>query len=72
MRLKVRSLVGLLPLCAVTVMSPDLIQEYPRVAERILQRLSARGILCRRLHTSHAFHSAAMDPVLEPFQEQVR
>jgi len=49
MRLKVRSLVGLLPLCAVTVMSPDLIQKYPRVAERVIQRLAARGELRRTL-----------------------
>ncbi|NTW03133.1 MAG: SDR family NAD(P)-dependent oxidoreductase, partial [Oscillochloris sp.] len=30
-------------------------------------RLSADGIGCRRLHTSHAFHTAMMDPVIAPF-----
>ena len=34
--------------------------------------LSDRGHLCRRLHTSHAFHSAMMDSILEPFVELVR
>ena len=34
--------------------------------------LSRRGIACRRLHTSHAFHSEAMDPVLQPFTQRVR
>src|SRR5262249_52764239 len=34
-RLKVRSLVGLLPICAVTVLEPDLIARYPRLAGRI-------------------------------------
>ena len=34
-RLKVRSLVGLLPICAVTVIEPDLIERYPRLAGRI-------------------------------------
>ena len=34
-RLKVRSLVGLLPICAVTVIEPDLIERYPRLAARI-------------------------------------
>jgi acyl transferase domain-containing protein len=29
------------------------------------------GITCRRLHTSHAFHSAAMDPILDPFRQVV-
>jgi len=31
--------------------------------------LAARGLEPRRLHTSHAFHSAAMDAVAEPFAE---
>jgi len=29
--------------------------------------LEGRGVGCRRLLTSHAFHSAMLDPVLEPF-----
>ncbi|MBV7340166.1 acyltransferase domain-containing protein [Chloroflexi bacterium TSY] len=33
------------------------------------EQLSAEGIGCRRLHTSHAFHSHMMDPILEPFQD---
>ena len=31
-----------------------------------------RGVSCRPLHTSHAFHSAMMDPILEPFTERAR
>jgi acyl transferase domain-containing protein len=31
--------------------------------------LAARGVQCRSLHTSHAFHSSMMDPVVEPFVE---
>jgi acyl transferase domain-containing protein len=34
--------------------------------------LKGKGIVGRRLHTSHAFHSAMMDPVIEPFRELVR
>lgn len=35
-------------------------------------RLAERGIDCRRLHTSHAFHSQMMEPILEPFQARVK
>ncbi|MCY1047782.1 amino acid adenylation domain-containing protein [Corallococcus sp. bb12-1] len=34
--------------------------------------LVARKVECRRLHTSHAFHSAMMNPILDAFGERVR
>jgi amino acid adenylation domain-containing protein len=37
--------------------------------EGLRERLAARGVEGRPLHTSHAFHSAMMDPVLKPFGE---
>lgn len=33
--------------------------------------LTKRGIECRHLRTSHAFHSQMMEPVLEPFSREV-
>ncbi|MHC5728133.1 MAG: KR prefix domain-containing protein, partial [Nostoc sp.] len=30
-----------------------------------------QDIDCRRLHTSHAFHSEMMEPILEPFQKEI-
>jgi acyl transferase domain-containing protein len=36
------------------------------------RRLAEQGVECRRLHTSHAFHSAMMQPMLGPFTEQVK
>jgi acyl transferase domain-containing protein len=40
--------------------------------ETLQQQLQAAGVECRRLHTSHAFHSAMLDPILDAFIEQVR
>ena len=36
------------------------------------QTLAARAIESRRLHTSHAFHSAMLDPILPLFEARVR
>ena len=35
-------------------------------------QLTSRGVACRRLHTSHAFHSSMMDPIIGPFTEHVK
>jgi len=34
-------------------------------------RLEEKGIACRRLATTHAFHTSAMDGALEPFRDRV-
>ncbi|HEY0602498.1 MAG TPA: amino acid adenylation domain-containing protein [Herpetosiphonaceae bacterium] len=39
--------------------------------ERLESQLRERGVDCRRVHTSHAFHSAMMDPILDAFTEYV-
>ena len=39
--------------------------------EQFASELQARGIDTRKLHTSHAFHSAMMEPILEPFSRAV-
>lgn len=45
----------------------------PQPATELLrEQLQTRGVRCRYLQTSHAFHSAMMDSILEPFTEQVR
>jgi len=49
-RLKVRSMVGLLPLCAATVFEPALRQKYPFVDVRFRRFLDARPELCAACH----------------------
>ncbi|MEU4159271.1 SDR family NAD(P)-dependent oxidoreductase [Actinoplanes sp. NPDC026670] len=38
--------------------------------ERLQQRLTSSGVGCRRLHTSHAFHSPLVQPAVAPFQDE--
>ncbi|PHK27151.1 non-ribosomal peptide synthase, partial [Nostoc linckia z15] len=40
--------------------------------EILENKLTEQGIDCRRLHTSHAFHSQMMEPILETFVAHVR
>jgi hypothetical protein len=49
-RLKVRSMVGLLPLCATTVFDGELIAKHPELAERFLRFLAARPELVTNIH----------------------
>ncbi len=39
--------------------------------KNLQNELEGEGIICRALVTSHAFHSAMMDPVIEPFTAAV-
>jgi hypothetical protein len=49
-RLKVRSMVGLLPLCAVTVFEQKLVKQYPEVAQRMRGVLQARSEVTSFIH----------------------
>jgi hypothetical protein len=49
-RLKVRSMVGLLPLCAVTVFEGELQRKHPGLAKRFLDFLTARPELTAMIH----------------------
>jgi acyl transferase domain-containing protein/SAM-dependent methyltransferase/acyl carrier protein len=44
-----------------------------KAAIKALRRqLVAQGITCQELHTSHAFHSRMMEPILSPFSERLK
>jgi hypothetical protein len=49
-RLKVRSMVGLLPLCAATTFEGELMKKYPEIGERLTWFLAARPELCAAIH----------------------
>src|SRR5262249_34318941 len=49
-RLKIRSMVGLLPLCAVTVFEGELMQRYPETRERFHRFLEHRHELTAFIH----------------------
>jgi hypothetical protein len=49
-RLKVRSMVGLLPLCAATVFEGSLLAKQPELARRFSRFLEARPELCAAIH----------------------
>jgi amino acid adenylation domain-containing protein len=59
------------PLSIAAINSPNLcVVAGPFAAiQELEQQLEKEGIAARRLKTSHAFHSAMMDPVLAPFTE---
>ena len=63
---------GHLSLAAVNAPSLCVVAGPLEALDEIERQLSTDGIAFRRLVTSHAFHSAMMDPILEPFTERVK
>ncbi len=61
-----------LAIAAVNERERTVVSGPAEAVDELERRLAERGLSGRRLHTSHAFHSAMMDPVLAPFEERVR
>jgi phthiocerol/phenolphthiocerol synthesis type-I polyketide synthase E len=60
-----------LSLAAVNAPALCVVSGADEAIDRLEAELKAEGLVCRRLHTSHAFHSQMMDPILAPFAEEV-
>jgi len=58
-------------LAAVNAPSFSVLSGPSDAIELLSQKLLERGVLCRPLHTSHAFHSSMMDPIVVPFVKEV-
>ncbi len=43
----------------------------PESVSELEKYLEEQGVACRRLRTSHAFHSGMMDPILSPFADEI-
>ncbi|HYO59952.1 type I polyketide synthase [Archangium sp.] len=70
---EVRGLLGpRVSLAAVNAPSLCVASGPTEAIEALEQELVRRKVEHRRLHTSHAFHSAMMEPVLEAFAERMR
>jgi amino acid adenylation domain-containing protein len=63
---------GELSLAAVNAPSSCVVSGPTTSVRALEERLAAQGLVCRPLHTSHAFHSAMMDPIVAPFTALVR
>ncbi len=56
-------------LCVAAYNGPECVLSGPQLSvEAAVERLRAQGHRCTVLRTSHAFHSALMGPMLEPFR----
>lgn len=66
-RLKVRSMVGLLPFCAVTVFDGRLVEKYPDVGASLREFLGSHPELTRAIHdpTSRGQHGRLMASILD-------
>ena len=65
-------LAGGLSLAAVNAPAQCVVSGSEEEVRGLLERLAVRGVAGRRLRTSHAFHSAMVEPAVAPFLAAVR
>jgi acyl transferase domain-containing protein len=61
---------GQLSVAAVNAVGRSVVSGPSEAVAALREHLEAQGLACRPLHTSHAFHSAMMEPILAPFVER--
>jgi acyl transferase domain-containing protein/acyl carrier protein len=61
-----------LALAAVNAPSLCVVSGPHHAIQTLENQLISKSIQCRRLHTSHAFHSPMMDPILKSFEQAVK
>ncbi|MDZ8136603.1 MAG: SDR family oxidoreductase [Nostoc sp. DedQUE04] len=61
-----------LSLAAINAPSYCVVSGPTAAVEQLQQQLQTKGVGCRRLHTSHAFHSQMMEPIVEPFIQSLQ
>lgn len=62
---------GVLSLAAENAPNASVVSGPAAAVDTFRLLLEGEGVACRLLHTSHAFHSAMMDPVLDGFRSEV-
>ena len=60
-----------LSLAAINSPSLSVIAGATEPIDRLEKKLTEQGLICHRLHTSHAFHSTMVEPILASFSELV-
>jgi len=63
---------GELSLAAVNAPSFCVVSGLVQAVDELERRLAKKDLICRRLHTSHALHSAMMEPLLGTFAARLK
>ena len=63
---------GGLSIAAINSPSLCVVSGPDEAVAKLEQQMTERGVASKALHTSHAFHSAMMDPVVAPFTDLLR
>lgn len=61
-----------LSLSAINGLSLCVVAGSTEAVDELEQQLTGKGLACRRLVTSHAFHSKMMEPIVSSFTELVK